>query len=76
MAIAIAQTYKTSGTACWAVQGPRERIEKTEGPQQCGGSCDACDLGLSHLEVAGQETNKQKMKQKGKQPKQTNQQIN
>ena len=54
--------YKTSGTACWAVQGPRERIEEAEGPQQCGELCDACDMGLSHLEVAGQETNKQTRK--------------
>ena len=55
-------TYKTSGTPCWAVQGPRERIEETEGHQQCGEPCDACDLGLSHLEVAGQETIKQTRK--------------
>ena len=41
-------TYKTSGTACWAVQGPGERIEETEGPQQCGELCDACFMGLSH----------------------------
>ena len=55
----ISENPYISGTACWAVQGPSERIEEAEGPQQCGELCDACYMGLSHLEVAGKETNKQ-----------------